>query len=224
MPKSKKSMPFADDPSPEPSEYDPLPEWETEIRRAYFRLVDAKIERAERGHDLVGELTYESEAPVWLAISDALGACLDAPKGQGVLPNEMVVDIKLAIDTILTRKFPETFKKLVKKGNRNGPPLIEDKRAAVLYFRACEDGLIDDPQPIEKLAGWFGMTEIRWLKDWPKKFTDVRTEAFRPDDHDDIRAGLIETLARKSGEHWQEFGRSAPKKKNKDKKNNAVRG
>ena len=230
--------PGEDDPSPEPSEDEPLPEWETAIRRAYLRLVDAKIERGDRGHDLVGKLTYESEAPIWLAISDALGACLVAPEGQGSLPNEMVAEIIFAIDTIVrTHQNSEQFKVLVKRGRRHGPQLIEDKHAAVLFLRACKDGLIDESQlekilldknhidksqcdgrpPIDWLAEWFGMTEIRSFQRWAKEFADERTEVFRPDDDDDIRAGLIVTLARKGGEHWQVFG-PPPKKKRKEAK------
>ncbi len=183
-----------------------------QVWQAYHRFLDAKIERSDRGDDIVDRLTARSERPIWQAMHDALRAYChpeNHPDGKVPIerfPPEMALECADLIAEMLTGQTPEVCRVLSRPGRRHLPSQIDDKRSAVSYIQACDAGLIDDPSPRRTIAYWFGSherTPYRWLAD--PAFADTSPEDFLPDRAADDRANRITVLARKSGAHYQAF-------------------
>ena len=183
-----------------------------QVWQAYHRFLDARIERSDRGDDIVDRLTARREGPIWQAMHDALVAYCDPenhPAGKVPIepfPPEMALECAFLIDEMLTGQTPEVCRVLSRRGRHDLPSQIHDKRLAVLYIRACHAGWIDDISPRRTIADWFGSHERtpgRWLK--TPSFADISPKDFRTDLDADDRANLITVLARKSGEHYQAF-------------------
>jgi hypothetical protein len=190
------------------------------MHKAYGRFVSARVDRAIAEDRDDGKAIKEANRNLWAAAKDMVRLHRQT---QEPIPEEVAFEIETELGYLVAGVEPPTLSKLGLRGRHRTPAEENDKRSAVMYICACRAGLIDDPNPLKTLCGWFRMNDPRTLQRWQARpdLADVDPYSLILDlpDPDQIcpdvrqemiseRMSRVSISAKASGHHWHEIKRS----------------